>query len=162
MYYRKALRAAGFDPADIRDAQKSDEFTIHIGPKELKGSVIGDPMNCAGANACKKQQHAKWAWVGAVIAIVAFEDGRLLRYQHNGQLPKKHDQGIFTIGDYVFRYVREANRTETKKRLNASRSNADKSINTHHSNRGIRKAVSVRPKLGMAAQMRRGWEVETD
>lgn len=158
MYYRKALRDAGFDPANIRDATKADEFTIHISKEELKGSVIGDPMNCAGARACKKQQHAKYAWIGASMAILCFSNETLIRYRHNGQLPHKHDKGMFPIGTYKFMSICKADLQGKRE----ERRKQNKSIRPNHLSKNILKGAGFHPEPSLAAQMRRGWEVETD
>ena len=156
MYYRKALRVAGFDPDGIKDAQKSDEFTLHIGPKELKGSEIGNPMNCAGAKACMKQQDAIFAWVGASMAILGFADGRLIRYQHNGQLPQKHDQGMFAVGNYKFTHVRTHNLMGMREKRRGT------DTRYSHDSKGLHKSIAFHPEPSLATQMRRGWEVEAD
>lgn len=162
MYYRKALRAAGFDPDKIRDAQKADGFTIHITAKELKGSVIGNPMKCSGAKACLKQTSATFAWIGAEIAILGFADGGLVRYRHNGHISKGQDEGMFPVGSYQFRHIVEADKPSVRKVR--ERDYASRSSRTHkdtaHKDLGLIKAVVFHPQASLAAQMRRGWEVE--
>lgn len=153
MYYRKALTAAGFNPDDINDATKSDEFILHITAKELKGSEIGSPTKCAGAKACINQQHATFAWIGASMAILGFHDGRALRFLHNGQLPKNHDRGMFVIGDYKFSHVPEGRRLRIDHGQN-------KSVRPTHKSKGVRKGIVLGPEPSLAAQMRRGQEVK--
>jgi hypothetical protein len=156
MYYRKALKAAGFDPAAIKDAGIEDEFTLHITAKELKGSQIGHPMKCAGAKACRQQTHASFAWVGASMAILGFPNGRLIRYHHNGQLPQKQDQGMFAVGDYEFRHIKPCHKTAARKLRRDMRREGEVPYN-HKDQGGLRAGITFEPSL--AAQMRRGWEV---
>jgi hypothetical protein len=156
MYYRKALKAAGLDPADIRGAKIGEEFTLHIGAKELKGSQIGHPLHCAGAKACLQQQHATFAWIGASMAILGFPDGRLLRYVHDGRLPQKHDQGMFAVGDYKFKHIKPCHLTSARKLRRDTRKEKQEPYN--HESRGLRSGLTFEPSL--AAQMRRGWEVK--
>ena len=153
MYYNRALREAGFDPANVENATPEDEFTLHIGLKELRGSRIGHPMLCSGARACKRQRGATFAWIGACVAILGFANGRVVRYQHNGQLPKRQDEGMFAVGEYKFHHISPSQEPSRRKERRASVSTSPKR------SRGLREGISFRPEPSMAAQMRRGWGV---
>lgn len=152
MYYNRALRAAGFDPANVQNATKADEFTLHIGPGELRGSVIGNPMKCSGARACRKQRGATFAWIGAVMGILGFADGRILRYIHNGRFARGQDEGMFPVGEYKFRRT-DGSRDPRRRRERRQ------SLSLNKVGRGIREGVTFHRATSLAAEMRRGWEV---
>ena len=93
------------------------------------------------------------------MAILGFADGKLIRYFHNGQLPSKHDQGMFAVGDYKFKHVADSHKPSLRKQRKDARRGT---IYPNHEIRGIRTGIMFHPGSGLAAQMRRGWEVEAD
>jgi len=101
MSWRADARAVGLDPADVTDASEGTEFHVpdHDEPewKELlKGATIGDGSNCIGARcALRYIPGADWVHIGASVAVVHYTDGRLLRYLHNGIIPKAQDEGHY-------------------------------------------------------------------
>jgi hypothetical protein len=94
--------------------RKNEEFFIDVTARDLKGSVIGDPENCTGARCIKKQTEAVWVWVGVTVAIIGYSNGRLIRSEHNGEIPRSQDEGFFPIGRYKFRAPRPSNGTKAR------------------------------------------------
>jgi hypothetical protein len=66
-------------------------FEIPEDPRFRKGCVIGDPILCTAAKAIGQEPHVEFAFVGANVAIVEFDAGDILRYTHNGLIPKSQD-----------------------------------------------------------------------
>jgi hypothetical protein len=88
------LSAVGLDPEKVVDAVEPFHFEIPKDPKFIKGCVIGDPCNCSASKAIKSNIDVTFVWVGAHMAIIAFANGSILRYQHNGVVPKSQDNLI--------------------------------------------------------------------
>lgn len=101
MSWKSEIRKAGLHPSKVRDAH----HTLALGEVEvqdLKGAVIGDPCRCCGARLIQRKTGAKFVWVGAAIAIVAFSDKRILRFYHNGGIPSMQDKGFFPLGTPMY------------------------------------------------------------
>lgn len=104
--WQPRARARGFNPKKIVDAKKRGKYTeffIEVTPAKLKGTTVGDAENCVGAKCVREATNATWVWMGTTVAIVGYENGQLVRYAHNGEVPKKHDAGFFPVGRYKFR-----------------------------------------------------------
>lgn len=95
--WTKDLRLAGYDPKLVKDAHDSIELGV-IERCDLKGAVIGSPLQCCGARHIIREGKAEWAWVGANVAIIAFTKKRIRRYLHNGGVPSMQDKGFFPLG----------------------------------------------------------------
>lgn len=95
MSWKREMRKAGI-PNRVKDATWRKhgplEFEIPDDPLFFGGCVIGDACNCTAAKAIKGLEGVLWTWVGASKAIVVFADGRQLRYQHSGVIPKMQDR----------------------------------------------------------------------
>ena len=103
MAWKTTMREAGYDPAIVEDAKKAIVLG-NILKEDLKGAVIGDPVNCCGANCIRREGRAEFAWVGSNTAVVVYNKKKALRYRHNGGIPSMQDKGFFPLG-YPVRLV---------------------------------------------------------
>lgn len=91
----KLLREAGYEPFVI-DATEPLEFEVRDDPKWLKGLTLGDESNCPASKACTDLPEVAKAFIVRKYAYVVFNDGRQVRYEHNGLIPKAFDHNIMT------------------------------------------------------------------
>ena len=87
----------------LKDATAPLLFTVE--KQHAKGSIVGDPENCAGACALKSIPGIKYAWVKRSTTIIEFEDGSLIRYRNPSAMQKAVEgfdlsAGIFPPGVY--------------------------------------------------------------
>ena len=95
--WQSLMRKAGLDPKNVKDATMPLEVG-EVRTQDLNGSVVGDPCNCCGARLIRRSLGAKFAWVGAEFAVIAYDDKRIVRYTHNGGIPSMQDEGFFPLG----------------------------------------------------------------
>jgi hypothetical protein len=88
---QKLLEELGYDLSRIRDATVPLEFEVPDDPAFIKGCVIGNPCACTGAKAVLEIKGVEWCWIGVKKAYVAFVGGEVLRYVHDGVIPKAQD-----------------------------------------------------------------------
>jgi hypothetical protein len=94
MSWIRVMRNSGLDPNWVEDATEPFEFEVPENKPWFMGCPPGDPTRCSGAKAILEQPGTVFVWMGAHIAVVGFMDGRYLRYQHNGIIPKANDENL--------------------------------------------------------------------
>ena len=97
MSWKSELRRAGYDTSVIQEAAKPLVLG-NIEREDLKGAVIGNPMQCCGSRHICRVTGAEAAWVGANVAVVAYSKKKIVRYVHNGGIPSMQDKGFFPLG----------------------------------------------------------------
>lgn len=101
----KILRDHGYEPMVV-DATEPLEFEIPKNAKWRRGLIIGDPNACSAAKGCKDIPEVADAFILAKMAIIVFNDGRQIRYRHDGLIPKSQDEFLMTPpGTYSLRPV---------------------------------------------------------
>lgn len=104
------LSVNGHSWSDVRDATDALTFTVPDDPIFLRGCVIGDGSACTGSKAVRMLEGVSAAYIGAAAAYVIFDDGRVLRYDHAGIIPKAQDRLTMPPpGSYKLRPPRKSN-----------------------------------------------------
>jgi hypothetical protein len=118
MSWQMEVSKRGRNPGDVVDAEYELEFTIPDDPMFLRGCVIGVPTKCTAAKAVKEEPGVVWAWISAIRAVVEFDNGEILRYVHNGVIPKTQDQLIMPPpGEYRLMPPRGTQKLGSKHRV---------------------------------------------
>lgn len=148
MSWQREAREAGIDPRAVEDGQGTLEviipdYSTPLGKKMIKGARIGVGSECVGARcALWSIPGAEWVYVGARVAIVFYENGKLLRYEHTGIIPKNQDAGFYPKpGTYALKMA------SPSRQLGQRRLVSGKGDGTGHSRH-------TTPKRSLAAQLR--------
>lgn len=86
----------------------TEPLTFTVEPQHAKGSIVGDPENCAGACALRSIPGVTHAWVRRSTTWLQMEDGRVVRYRNPRALQTAVENfdstsGLFPPGQYVLR-----------------------------------------------------------
>lgn len=86
----------------------TDHFTFVVGPEHVKGSIVGDHHDCAGACALRARSDVVDAYVNRSVTYLKSNDGNWRRYLNPLKLRLAVDAfddfgGLFAPGEYTLR-----------------------------------------------------------
>jgi hypothetical protein len=136
-------------PAYVRAKAKpiKDVITFTVTRDDVKGSVVADYEECAGAHALCKLSNVKHAWVLNDITYLEFTDGSYGRGINGGKLSngvRKFDQtaGLFPPGVYAIRPPTYSQTPAYYKKMNEK--NASRGRETHTGTGPKRTVLAIR------------------